>query len=122
MSKQISYPVGEEQKACAICEEPLFGIPIPLTSTYPNLVCKECERQAVTENGEEPKQGAAYREKLKGESDNPESIQVPTDSGENPVYIDGQKCWRRYKFGGFITQVDEFNCDSLIEFKEKHYP
>lgn len=120
MTEEVSYPVGEEQEVCAICGEALYGIPLPLTKTYVNVVCKACERRAVTADGEEPKQGAAYREKVKAESEDPESVDVPSDAGENPVFIDGRKCWRRYKFGGYITRVDEFDCDDIWEFREKH--
>ncbi|MFC7164754.1 hypothetical protein [Halospeciosus flavus] len=120
MNENARYPQGEEQEVCAICNKPLYGIALPLTANYVNVVCKECERRAVNEDGEEPKHGAAYREKLKAESDDPESVNVSSDDGENPVFIDGYKCWRRYKFGGYITRLDEFDCDDIWEFREKH--
>jgi hypothetical protein len=122
MSSKILYPVDEIQEECAICGGPLYGIPRDLTRTYPNLVCEECDQKAVNEDGSTPKWGAEYREALKKKSDNPESVTVPTDSGENPVFIEGRKCWRRYKFGGFITRLDQYDCDSISEFKKKHRP
>jgi hypothetical protein len=117
MSEEILYPAGEEQKECAICGNDLYQ---PLSSTYPNLVCEECDQKAVNEDGENPVYGHAYREKLKSESDDPESVNVPSDAGENPVFIDGHKCWRRYKFGGYITRLDQFDCDTLREFVARH--
>lgn len=120
MNSEILFPVDEIQEECAICGGPLLGIPRDLTRTYPNIVCEECDQKAVNEDGNPPKWGAEYREALKKESDDPESVTVPTDAGQNPVFINDKKCWRRYKFGGFITQFDQFDCDNISEFKIKH--
>ena len=120
MTADIEYPVGERQEECAICGGMLESIAGELTKSYPNLVCWECDLRAVNTWGEEPAVGAAYREKQKAKSDNPEEVSVPSNSGENPVFIDGKKCWRRYSLGGHVTPVDEFDCESLIEFNEKH--
>lgn len=122
MSSEIEYPVGEIQEECAVCGGALELMMRDMTSSYPNLVCWECDLQAVNTWGEEPKVGAAYREKMKAESENPESVSVPSDSGENPVFIDDVKCWRRYHLGGHVTQVDEFDCEDIIEFNKKHQP
>jgi hypothetical protein len=121
MSERIHYPEGEEQEVCAICDEPLYGIMIALTSAYPNVVCKECDRQAVNEDGEKPKHGASYKKREKSKSSDPSSISATVNSGDNPVFIDGNKCWRRYRYGGYITQLDQFDCDDIGEFRQKHY-
>ena len=42
------------------------------------------------------------------------------DSGENPVYIDGLRCWRRYRFGGYVTMRDASGATTLGEFYARH--
>ena len=85
--------------------------------TYPNLVCEECDRRAVNAEGDEP----WYGWRPENEPDSEDGvIKVPPDQGENPVYIDGQKCWRRYRFGGWVTMLDKDDCGSIEEFYETH--
>jgi hypothetical protein len=86
-------------------------------STYPNLVCDDCDQRAVSAEGEEPWEGYPPGE----EPETTEGAVKPApDHGENPVFIDGQKCWRRYRFGGWVTMADDHDCDSIEEFYEKH--
>jgi hypothetical protein len=42
------------------------------------------------------------------------------DSGDNPVFIDGVKRRRRYRFGGYSTMRDDFDCDDIGEFCRRH--
>jgi hypothetical protein len=86
-------------------------------ATYPNLVCDECDQQAVNENGDKPWHGWPPGEEPESEG---ETIQIPLDQGENPVFINGEKCWRRYRFGGWVTMKDGHDCESLKEFYEAH--
>ena len=97
---------------CAICGANEVG-----NSTYPNVICDDCDERAVYEDHNEPWHGWPP-----GERPDPEDgvVQMLPDRGENPVFIDGQKCWRRYRFGGWITMMDEHNCSTLEEFYEKH--
>lgn len=86
---------------CSIC-----GKNLPdqaFVRNYPNIVCRECEERAINGNGEHPLHLSMY------------------DDGDNPVYIDSQKCWRRYRYGGFITMLDDFDCDNIGEFYEKKH-
>ncbi len=36
--------------------------------------------------------------------------------GDNPVFIDGHKCWRRYKFGGWVTFRDFWDNSDIGDF------
>jgi len=87
---------------CHICNQPHDDQ--ESGENYNNLlICNKCAERAVNSLGDSPYYD--YR----------------SESGDNPVFIDGKKCWRRYKFGGFITLFDEYDCSSEKEFYRKHF-
>jgi len=112
-----SEPATDNQEAayCSICGARL---PDPeFVLNYPNFVCDDCNSAAVNEEGDTPWHGWPP-----GEEPDPESGVIPMtpDHGENPVYINGIKCWRRYRFGGHIALRDTFGCATLGEFYDRH--
>lgn len=85
---------------CSICGKDL---PNPAFARgYPNFVCGECGARAMNSQNEAPKHYSQF------------------DSGDNPVFIDGKKCWRRYRYGGFITMLDDMDCRDIGDFYHKH--
>ncbi len=63
---------------CPICSKDLdedFGAEFAVN--YPGLVCRECEGRSLNKLG------------------NPAEVSGWDDDGDNPVFIDGEKCWRR---------------------------
>jgi len=83
---------------CSLCERPLPFAGV----SYPNLVCTACDDTALNERGLTP------------------TFDGFSDSGENPVWIRGQQCWRRYRFGGYVTMLDPQRCPSLEAFYAKN--
>lgn len=119
----VEYPPGEPQEECAICGDPFEHYDPGFASNYANLVCEACDERAVTETGVQPKHGNGYlgQESVVEKDDGTKVIRMHPDMGDNPVFIDGQKCRRRYRFGGWITRRDDHDCKSVKEFHEKHH-
>ena len=98
---------------CSICENTL-NYPDSFASMYPNLVCDKCDSRAVNCFGEK----ALIYENITVE-DGVTTIES-LDDGDNPVFIDGHKCWRRYRFGGYVTMRDDYDCADIMEFYKRH--
>ena len=86
-----------EVVVCSICGSKLTEF----HRNYPNPICRECDSRAVNSKGEMPEWHSMG------------------DCGDNPVFIDGIKCWRRYRFGGYITMRDFLDCQDDREFFER---
>lgn len=75
---------------CAVC-----SAPIEPYGDVPGLICRGCDDRAVGASGEKP------------------VVYPDCDAGENPVFVDGIECHRRYRFGGWVT----FRVDILRTYR-----
>ena len=41
------------------------------------------------------------------------SIEIAGDRGENPMFINSEKFWWGYRFGGWVTMLADHNCNYL---------
>lgn len=89
-------PALLDSASCAICgrphDDPTFA------ASYVTMVCEQCDERAVNRDSETPRWESMY------------------DHGDNPVFIDGRQCWRRYKFGGYITLRDRWDSPDIATF------
>jgi hypothetical protein len=80
-----------DPKKCALCRSEWSeqsGISTEFASRYPGLVCRACDESAVTARGGVPEHDSS------------------SDSGDETVFIDGVRCHRRLRFGGYVTMVE----------------
>jgi ADP-ribosylglycohydrolase len=87
---RVSIPSRAPTFACSICDGNVDQMAAAL---YPNYVCQPCGERALNAKGE------------------PATMDSASDRGDNPVFVNGIKCFRRYKFGGFLTMRDAFGCE-----------
>ncbi len=97
---------------CSICSGK-HDYPEKFTGMYPNLVCRQCDSRAINAHGDKAQHHGCYY-------DGGKVVVSTIDNGDNPVYIEGIKCWRRYRFGGYVTMRDDFGCADIMEFYERH--
>ena len=81
-------------QSCAICDAELDES----LNDYPGAVCRNCDRRSLNKEGNRARH---IREIDPG----PQSYFI--DGGDNPVFIDGIRCRRRYRFGGWVTMRDD---------------
>jgi hypothetical protein len=92
-------PQHERGVVCAICATALddfFG-------NYPGAVCHTCDSRALNTEGNPARHVSDYPESIEYAHANPGTLVDFGDDGDNPVFIDGHRCRRRYKFGGWVT-------------------
>ncbi len=92
-------------------------------TNYPGLVCRQCDSRALNSAGNPARH---ISEVLAASSDKPADYDsglaaMLTDDGDNPVFIDSFKCWRRYRFGGWVTMIDPYDSENLEAFYEHQH-
>jgi hypothetical protein len=103
MSDEITDSSPRKAK-CSICSCDLATDPKDeqFVLSYPNFVCSPCGEEGVTSEGTSPRHSSL------------------DDDGDNPVLIRGIKCWRRYRFGGYITMRDLHDCSTIRDFYKRN--
>jgi hypothetical protein len=94
---------ADDTALCALCGDDT-GVDLAWAAACPGIVCTACEARAVNSEGEPP-------------------VHAPTvDTGDNPVFIDEKKCWRRFRAGGYVTMLDRFDSASLESYLAQANP
>ncbi len=108
------------ERTCFICRGWVADL------AYPNLVCHDCDGSATDLDGT-PLVGR-WREDTEIPPDvtrRPDGVMFIHNydgQGVNPVLIDGVQCWRRYRFGGWITMADPDSCEHVGQFRRIYSP
>ncbi len=91
-------PAGITPKnECAICGMAVTGFLARFIAEYPHVVCGECKARAINSYGQRPERSAAY-------------------DSSTPVFIDGLKCWRQWRFSNYVMMRDFYDCNTRDEF------
>lgn len=88
----MTMPDKDDVTRCSICGRE------PVGDDVPRAVCPRCDAMALND--------AARPAAAAGDG----------RGGDNPVYVEGQQCWRRYAHGGYVTMLDVDNCRDFDEF------
>ena len=92
---------------CPICGEDLADdFDVDFAAGYPGLVCRLCDGRSLN---------------VEGQPARSEGTGAYGEDGDNPVFVDAVKCWRRYRFGGWVTMVDPYDSESLEAFYEHQH-
>lgn len=93
-------------------ECPICGGPSPIEGYAGLLICPACDQRVVDVDGNpgEPVLPDGLAEA------GLDAVMAFEYSEPNPVFVDGKKCWRRYRFGGYVTLRDPWDCATLLEF------
>lgn len=110
----------------------LCGRALPLPAHYPNQVCRTCDGKALTLEGArplhasdvvlDPSKPPFYRQDdpATGRRTLVANLDLGGDYGTNPVFIGTMQCWRRYRFGGWVTMADPEEHTTLESFYAHH--
>jgi hypothetical protein len=82
----------EEATLCGVCGRQ------PVSDELPRMVCRRCDALALNSAGRPPQ------------------ARPDATDGDNPIYIDGKQCWRRYSVDGWATMLDPDNCRDYFQF------
>ena len=101
---------------------------------YLGAVCESCDSRALDSEGRPAEDRfrnlgtPPEQTTVETSADGTVTYHVPAslgffgdDDGPNPVFVDGQQCWRRYRFGGWATMLDPYGCESLEEFYARQH-
>ncbi|MFC1528024.1 hypothetical protein ACFL5D_04720 [Candidatus Neomarinimicrobiota bacterium] len=84
-----------------------------ISKNYYKMICHSCDSKALNKSGKKSKYLDEYYPV--------EVFPFGSDDGDNPVFWDGQKCWRRFKFGGYVTIMYDLDCDTLEDFYDRTF-
>ena len=106
---------------CSICNKKIVDSNLP--AYFPHYVCQECDKLAVTQEGQLVLQ--LYNQHVSNlRTESPfgyKDILFDSNTGPNPVFIKGHKCWRRYRMGSWVTMKDVYNSRTLEEFEQNNF-
>ena len=106
---------------CSICHKKIHDSNLP--AYFPGYVCAECDSRAMAKDGR-PVSQHFFEKRARLRHEDPfgyKDALLSSDTGPNPVFIDGKQCWRRYRLGAWITMKDNYNSRTLEEFEQNNF-
>lgn len=83
----------KRQPECAVCNRSLAA---PFCQ-YANAICPDCGIRALTREGLKPVRNTSQDETV-------------------PVYVDGHKCWRQWRYATYVLMRDVYDSESRVQF------